>query len=56
MLHRERELRARMRWVAVGFGLILMVGVICVIGYVQKSRPGSSDVAKPLRSKTSVPH
>jgi hypothetical protein len=55
MLHRERELRARMRWVAIGFGLILVVGIVCTIGYVQKTRPGSSDAAKPLRSKTSAP-
>lgn len=39
MLHRERELRARMRWVGIIFGVILVAGVFAVIAYVQKSRP-----------------
>lgn len=50
MLHREKALRARMRWVAVIFGLALVVGVIAVIGYIQKTRPGAKNQGtRPLK-------
>jgi quinol-cytochrome oxidoreductase complex cytochrome b subunit len=49
MLHREKALRARMRWVATVFGLILVVGVAIVIGYIQKTRPGNASANAPLK-------
>jgi len=49
MLHREKALRARMRWVAAIFGLILIVGMVAVIGYIQKSRPGNAQSVKPVK-------
>lgn len=52
MLHRERELRARMRWVAIIFGVILMAGVIGVVAYVQTKRPsGPIEDFKAARQK-----
>lgn len=54
MLHRERELRARMRWVAIIFGVILVAGVFGVIAYVQTKRPsGPIEDFKTARQKTS---
>jgi general stress protein CsbA len=49
MLHREKELRTRMRWVAVVFGLLLVVGMVALISYVQKSRPITVDMSQPKR-------
>lgn len=52
MLHRERELRARMRWVAVIFGVLLVGGVIGLSAYVQSKRPaGPIDDLKGARQK-----
>ena len=53
LLHREKALRARMRWVAVIFGSILVIGVIGVIIYIQKTRPGAKNQgARPLKVQT----
>jgi uncharacterized membrane protein YczE len=52
MLHRERELRARMRWVAIIFGVLLIAGVIGLSAYVQSKRPaGPIDDFKAARQK-----
>jgi len=53
LLHREKALRARMRWVAAIFGFILIAGVIAVIGYIQKTRPGASNQGtRPIKVHT----
>lgn len=49
MLHREKALRARMRWVAIVFGLMLIAMVVGVVEYVQRSRPSQAEVIKPIR-------
>lgn len=52
MLHRERELRARMRWVAVIFGVLLVAGVVGLSAYIQSKRPaGPVDDLKSSRQK-----
>jgi hypothetical protein len=48
MIHREKALRVRMRWLAVGSGLILMLVVGAVFWRVQQQRPGSSHQERPL--------
>lgn len=52
MLHREKELRARMRWVAIIFGMILVTGVIALIGYVHSTRPQTDQPMKPIQTKS----
>lgn len=51
LLHRERELRTRMRWMAVSFGLILVVGVVAVIGYVHKTRLHTRQIVTPVSAR-----
>jgi len=44
MIHREKELRARMRWVVVVSGLILMAVVVGVLTYTQRQpKTGTQD-------------
>ncbi|MEK7781568.1 MAG: hypothetical protein AAB370_08735 [Verrucomicrobiota bacterium] len=55
LLHRERELRMRMLWVAVGFSVVLVIGVVAVIGYVHKTRTYSNQITKPVATSPSQP-
>jgi hypothetical protein len=50
MIHREKELRARMRWVAIVSGLVLVVVIGSVIVYLQQ-RPEAGNFATPLEKQ-----
>ncbi len=49
MLHRERELRAKMRWIAICFGVVLIGGIVALMSYVHQTRPQIERAAKPLQ-------
>jgi|GEM_PF-4571282 len=51
MLHREKELRARMRIIAIVFGVLLVGGVVAVISYVNHSRPQVGQALQPIKTK-----
>lgn len=48
MIHREKALRARMRWLAIVMGLILVVAVAVLVWRVQQRQSGGH-YEKPLK-------
>jgi len=55
LLHREKELRNRMRWIAIFFALALVAGVVGLIAYLQSTRLRPEGTTKPLRPHSSQP-
>ena len=55
LLHREKTLRARMRWVAGIFGLILVVGVVAVMSYTQNKSFSLKKSVKPIDVRAAEP-
>jgi hypothetical protein len=48
MLHRENDLRVRMRWVTFISGMVLVITVVSVLWYAQRNRPRMHGPEKPL--------
>ncbi len=55
LLHREKTLRTRMRWVAGIFGLILVAGVIAAISYTQNKTLSFGKSVKPFDVRAAEP-
>jgi hypothetical protein len=55
LLHREKTLRARMRWVAGIFGLILIAGVIAMISLTHRMDFSSKKIPKPFTVRATEP-
>jgi hypothetical protein len=54
MIHEEKKLRTRMKLVAVGGGLIVVVGVSGLMLYLY-SRSHSPALTKPLKTQSASP-
>lgn len=55
LLHREKTLRARMRWVAGIFGLIVIAGVIAMISLTHRIDFTSQKIPKPFAVHAAEP-